>query len=248
MCKIRGGGIALEGTEVKTFESLQAAINGNDEVIIIASNITITECLNIERAVTIAANTDVTVIDYSYYDGYDNAFYVKDGGKLTLGGGSGVLTFKQNPSKNVASIATVSSNATIEININNNVKFTDNSYYWISMNAGNGPCLNITGGEFSNNSKVPIYLNNASVNCHMSGGVISNNTDTVTCAGIYVNKGNLTITGGDITNNTVTGNSSLSGSSIRVPSTSNGSVIVNGETLTANTTYTKNIIDGKPQE
>ena len=243
-----GGGIALEGTEVKTFESLQAAINGNDEVIIIASNITITECLNIERAVTIAANTDVTVIDYSYYDGYDNAFYVKDGGKLTLGGGSGVLTFKQNPSKNVASIATVSSNATIEININNNVKFTDNSYYWISMNAGNGACLNITGGEFSNNSKVPIYLNNASVNCHMSGGVISNNTDTVTCAGIYVNKGNLTITGGDITNNTVTGNSSLSGSSIRVPSTSNGSVIVNGETLTANTTYTTNIIDGKPQE
>ena len=74
---------------------MQAAINGNDEVIIIASNITITECLNIERAVTIAANTDVTVIDYSYYDGYDNAFYVKDGGKLTLGGGSGVLTFKQ---------------------------------------------------------------------------------------------------------------------------------------------------------
>ena len=247
MCKIRGG-IALEGTEVKTFESLQAAINGNDEVIIIASNITITECLNIERAVTIAANTDVTVIDYSYYDGYDNAFYVKDGGKLTLGGGSGVLTFKQNPSKNVASIATVSSNATIEININNNVKFTDNSYYWISMNAGNGACLNITGGEFSNNSKVPIYLNNASVNCHMSGGVISNNSNTETCAGIYVNKGNLTITGGDITNNTVTGNSSLSGSSIRVPSTSNGSVIVNGETLTASTTYTTNIINGKPQE
>ena len=228
---------------------MQAAINGNDEVIIIASNITITECLNIERAVTIAANTDVTVIDYSYYDGYDNAFYVKDGGKLTKGGGSGVLTFKQNPSKNVASIATVSSNATIEININDNVKFTENKYYCITFSAGTGAVLYINGGEFVNNSYTPIYINNLNAVCNITGGTIANNSSSANnCAGIYVSKGNLTITGGNITDNTYTSNSSYSGSSIRVPSTSNGFVIVNGETLTANATYTTNIIDGKPQE
>ena len=81
------GSIALEGTEVETFDALKAAINGTAEVIIITKNITITEYLDITRDVTIAANSDVTVTDdsedpedpgYSYY-----AFYVEAGGKLT---------------------------------------------------------------------------------------------------------------------------------------------------------------------
>lgn len=231
---------------------MQAAINGGtDEVIIITSDITITECLNITRAVTIAANTDVIVTDNSMYsDGSsDYAFWVKDGGKLTLGGGSKVLTFKQATSKNYETIGTAASNATIEININDNVKFTENKYYCITFSAGTGAVLYINGGEFVNNSYTPIYINNLNAVCNITGGTIANNSSSANnCAGIYVSKGNLTITGGNITDNTYTSNSSYSGSSIRVPSTSNGFVIVNGETLTANATYTTNIIDGKPQE
>ena len=248
--EIGGGNEPLVGTEVDSFESLQEAINGTAEVIIITKNITITECLNIERAITIAANSDVTVTDdskdssTSYY-----VFCVNAGGKLTLGGGSGVLTFKQVTDKNYATIGTVTSNATVEININNNVKFTENPYYCISFVAGTGAVLNINGGEFVNNSYTPIQINNQNAVCYITGGTIANNSSSANnCAGIYVSKGNLTITGGNITDNTYTSNSSYSGSSIRVPSTSNGFVIVNGETLTANATYTTNIIDGKPQE
>ena len=251
--EIGGGNEPLAGTEVETFDALKAAINGTAEVIIITKNITITEYLDITRDVTIAANSDVTVTDdsedpedpgYSYY-----AFYVEAGGKLTLGGGSGVLTFKQVTDKNYATIGTVTSKATVEININNNVKFTENPYYCISFGAGTGAVLNINGGEFVNNSYTPIQINNLNAVCNITGGTIANNSSSANnCAGIYVKSGNLTIKGGNITDNTYTSNSSLSGSSIRVPSTSNGSVIVNGETLTANTTYTKNIIDGIPQE
>ncbi len=247
-----GGNEPLVGTEVTSFDALKNAINGNDEVIIIKSDITITETLEITRAITIAANSNVTVTDdsedpedpgYSYY-----AFYVNAGGKLTLGGGSGVLTFKQATDKTYTTIGTVASNATVEININNNVKFTENPYYCISFGAGTGAVLNINGGEFVNNSYTPIQINNLNAVCNITGGTIANNSSSANnCAGIYVNKGNLTITGGDITDNTYTSNSSYSGSSIRVPSTSNGSVIVNGETLTANTTYTTNIIGGIPQ-
>lgn len=223
---------------------MQAAINGDAEVIIITNDIEITECLDISRDVTIAANTDVTVTD----NASDYMFFLYPDGNLTLGGGSGVLTFIQGSNTQSAIGTSAQSNINLSINITDNVHFTSGEYFWISFSAGTNTVLNISGGEFTYNSKSPIYINNAAATCNMTGGLISNNTDTVTCAGIYVNKGNLTITGGDITNNTVTGNSSLSGSSIRVPSTSNGSVIVNGETLTASTTYTTNIINGKPQE
>lgn len=229
---------------------MKEAINADAEVIIITRDITITECLDITRAITIAANYEVIVIDDSKDSGSSNyAFCVNDGGKLTLGGGSGVLTFKQATDKTYATIGTTTMNATVEININNNVKFTENPYYCISFVAGTGAVLNINGGEFVNNSYTPIYINNKNAVCNITGGTIVNNSSSANnCAGIYVKYGNLTITGGNITDNTYTSNSSYSGSSIRVPSTSNGSVIVNGETLTANATYTTNIIDGKPQE
>lgn len=229
---------------------MQEAINGTAEVIIITKNITITECLNIERAITIAANSDVTVTDdskdssTSYY-----VFCVNAGGKLTLGGGSGVLTFKQVTDKNYATIGTVTSNATVEININNNVKFTENPYYCISFVAGTGAVLNINGGEFVNNSYTPIQINNQNAVCYITGGTIANNSSSANnCAGIYVKYGNLTITGGDITNNTYTSNSSYSGSSIRAPASGKGTVTINGTAITASTTYTTNIINGKPQE
>ena len=251
--EIGGGNEPLVGTEVDSFESLQEAINGTAEVIIITKNITITEYLDITRDVTIAANSDVTVTDdsedpedpgYSYY-----AFYVEAGGKLTLGGGSGVLTFKQVTDKNFATIGTVTSNATVEININNNVKFTENPYYCISFVAGTGAVLNINGGEFVNNSYTPIQINNQNAVCYITGGTIANNSSSANnCAGIYVKYGNLTITGGDITNNTYTSNSSYSGSSIRAPASGKGTVTINGTAITASTTYTTNIIDGKPQE
>lgn len=249
-----GGGISsLTGTEVTSFDALKEAINADAEVIIITRDITITECLDITRAITIAANYKVIVIDDSKDSGSSNyAFCVNDGGKLTLGGGSGVLTFKQATDKTYATIGTTTMNATVEININNNVKFTENPYYCISFvagTAGTGAVLNINGGEFVNNSYTPIQINNKNAVCNITGGTIANNSSSANnCAGIYVKYGNLTITGGNITDNTYTSNSSYSGSSIRVPSTSNGSVIVNGETLTANATYTTNIIDGKPQE
>lgn len=246
-----GGGISsLTGTEVSSFDALKDAINADAEVIIITRDITITECLDIKRAITIAANYEVIVIDDSKDSGSSYyAFCVNDGGKLTLGGGSGVLTFKQATDKTYATIGTVSSNATVEININNNVKFTENPYYCISFVAGTGAVLNINGGEFVNNSYTPIQINNKNAVCNITGGTIANNSSSANnCAGIYVKYGNLTITGGNITDNTYTSNSSYSGSSIRVPSTSNGSVIVNDETLTANATYTTNIIDGNPQE
>ena len=230
---------------------MKAAINdGTAEVIIITKNITITECLNIERAITIAANSDVTVTDdskdssTSYY-----AFCVNAGGKLTLGGGSGVLTFKQVTDKNYATIGTVISNATVEININNNVKFTENPYYCISFVAGTGAVLNINGGEFVNNSYTPIQINNQNAVCYITGGTIANNSSSANnCAVIYVSKGNLTISVGDITNNTYTSNSSYSGSSIRAPAAGKGTVTINGTAITASTTYTTNIIDGQPQE
>ena len=245
------GSIALEGTEVETFDALKAAINGTAEVIIITKNITITECLNIERAVTIAANTDVTVTDNSMYsDGSsDYAFWVKDGGKLTLGGGSEVLTFKQATGKNYETIGTAASKATIEININDNVKFTENKYYCITFSAGTGAVLYINGGEFVNNSYTPICISNENAVCYITGGTIANNSSSANnCAGIYVKYGNLTITGGDITNNTYTSNNSYSGSSIRAPVAGKGTVTINGTAITESTTYTTNIIDGKPQE
>lgn len=248
--EIGGGNEPLVGTEVDSFESLQEAINGTAEVIIITKNITITECLNIERAITIAANSDVTVTD----DSKDSSpscyvFCVNAGGKLTLGGGSGVLTFKQVTDKNYATIGTAASNATVEININNNVKFTENPYYCISFVAGTGAVLNINGGEFVNNSYTPIQINNQNAVCYITGGTIANNSSSANnCAGIYVKNGNLTITGGDITNNTYTSNSSYSGSSIRAPTSGKGTVTINGTAITASTTYTTNIIDGIPQE
>lgn len=244
-----GGATALQGTPVTSEEELISAIeNTSVDTIIIASGFTITESITIDRDITIAANSDVTVTDDSKYsdDEYDYAFWVKDGGKLTLGGGSGVLTFKQATGKNYETIGTVTSKATIEININNNVKFTENKYCCIILCADTGAVLNINGGEFVNNSYTPICINNQNAVCKITGGTIANNSSSSNnCAGICVKKGQLTILGGNITDNTY--NNSSSGSSIKVPSSSSGFVIVNGETLTENTTYTKNIIDGIPQ-
>lgn len=248
--KIGGGNELLVGTEVDSFDALKDAINADAEVIIITRDITITECLDIKRAITIAANYEVIVIDDSKDSGSSYyAFCVNDGGKLTLGGGSGVLTFKQATDKTYATIGTVSSNATVEININNNVKFTENPYYCISFVAGTGAVLNINGGEFVNNSYTPIQISNQNAVCYITGGTIANNSSSANnCAGIYVKYGNLTITGGDITNNTYTSNSSYSGSSIRAPASGKGTVTINGTAITASTTYTTNIINGKPQE
>ena len=242
--EIGGGNEPLAGTEVDSFGALKEAINGDAEVIIITNNIEITECLNISRVVTIAANTDVVVTD-NVTD--DNMFYLTKDGNLTLGGGSGVLNFIQG-SNTMTAIATATSNVNLSINIMDYVKFTSGKYYWISFNAGTGNVLNIKGGEFTDNTRVPIYINNAAATCNMTGGLIFNNTDTTTCAGIYVSKGNLYITGGTVKNNIVTSDSSLSGSSIRAPTAIQGTVTINGTTITANATYTTNIIDGIPQE
>lgn len=223
---------------------MQTAIHGTDNVIIITSDITITECLDITRAITIAANSNVTVTDNVSI----NMFFLMENGNLTLGGGSGVLTFIQG-SNTMTAISTVTqNNINLSINIMGNVRFTSGKYYWISFNAGTNNVLNINGGEFTNNSKVPIYINNAAATCNMTGALISNNTDTETCAGIYVNQGILNITGGTVQDNTVTGNSNLSGSSIRAPAAGKGTVTINGSAIDASTTYTKNIIDGIPQE
>lgn len=242
--EIGGGNEPLAGTPVDSFDALKEAINGDAEVIIITNNIEITECLNISRVVTIAANTDVVVTD-NVSDDY--MFYLIENGNLTLGGGSGVLNFIQG-SNTMTAIATATSNVNLSINIMDYVKFTSGKYYWISFNAGTGNVLNIKGGEFTDNTRVPIYINNAAATCNMTGGLIFNNTDTTTCAGIYVSKGNLYITGGTVKNNIVTSDSSLSGSSIRAPTAIQGTVTINGTTITANATYTTNIIDGKPQE
>ena len=242
--EIGGGNEPLAGTPVDSFDALKEAINGDAEVIIITNNIEITECLNISRVVTIAANTDVVVTD-NVSDDY--MFYLIENGNLTLGGGSGVLNFIQG-SNTMTAIATATSNVNLSINIMDYVKFTSGKYYWISFNAGTGNVLNIKGGEFTDNTRVPIYINNAAATCNMTGGLIFNNTDTTTCAGIYVSKGNLYITGGTVKNNIVTSDSSLSGSSIRAPTAIQGTVTINGTTITANATYTTNIIDGIPQE
>ena len=236
----------IEGTPVANENELTSAINdASVDTIIISESFTISSCINISRSVTIAANADVTVTNNV---SSDNMFFLMTGGNLTLGGGGGLLTFSKG-STNYAAIATsTQNNVSVSINIKDKVKFTNGSYYWISFSAGTGCSLNIYGGEFVGNNKVPIYINNVNATCNMTGGLIYDNSNDVTCAGIYVNQGKLYITGGTIKDNTVTNNTNLSGSSIRAPSASGGTVTINGTTITASTTYTNAIIDGIPQE
>lgn len=56
--EIGGGNEPLTGTEVSAFTALQTAINGDDEVIIITSNITITDPLVINKKITICCTSD----------------------------------------------------------------------------------------------------------------------------------------------------------------------------------------------
>lgn len=231
------GGTQLSGTLVKDETELLNAISGNAEIIIIENNITITECIDISNPVQIAANTDVTITsnlvsDYMFYL-YSN---------LTLGGGSGTLTIT-GPNHEIALIGTNS--ATKTITINNGVKFTNCSYYCLSLTGKD--TLEINGGEFSSNTMAPIAIasSNTSAVINMSGGKIENNSATNIAAGIVVNNGTLNITGGTLQNNKL--NETDSGASIYVSTYGNATIEQTNTTLSKNAHYKKAIINGVEQ-
>lgn len=223
----------LSGTAVSSFEALQNAVeSGTEPVIIIDSDITLTDCINIARNVQIAANYDVTLTSNIQSN---NMFNLSS--NLTLGGGAGTLTIKAP----VAKHAIIATNSEKTITIKDGVKFTNCSYYCISL-TGNDT-LTIEGGEFSGNTMTPIAIaNNSSAVINISGGKIENNKATNMGAGIIVNNGTLTITGGTIQNNVL--NESNNGASIYI-SNGTGTATINGNLYMS--TITQNIIDGNLQ-
>ena len=156
----------LSGILVNSAEELKNKIESETaEVIIIDSDITVTDCINIARNVQIAANSDVTLTSNIQSN---NMFNLSS--NLTLGGGAGTLTIKAPVAKN----AIIATNSEKTITIKDGVKFTNCSYYCISL-TGNDT-LTIEGGEFSENTMTPIAIaNNSSAVINISGGKIENN-------------------------------------------------------------------------
>ena len=251
-----GGGSAPEpisGVQVSSFPALQSAIaNATNEVTIeITQSFELTETIEIEnKKVIIGTNTSNIVLTDNAIDTYfneeGNAFFLKAGGFLTIGGGTGDLTIKTVPNKGTTIIATITSKDEIykpEIEIKDNVTFTECTYYCISLSGGYFT-LNINGGKFTNNTRTPIYINNANAIVNITGGEISNNNvSSENGAGIIVKLGTLNITGGTMQNNILNGTNC--GASIFV--SSNGTATVNSSQLDKSAHYTKTIINGVEQ-
>lgn len=223
----------LSGILVNSAEELKNKIESETaEVIIIDSDITLTDCINIARDVQIAANTDVTLTSNIQSN---NMFNLSS--NLTLGGGAGTLTIKAP----VAKHAIIATNSEKTITIKDGVKFTNCSSCCISLKEND--TLTIEGGEFSGNTMTPIAIaNNSSAVINMSGGKIENNSATNMGAGIIVNNGTLNITGGTIQNNVLNG--SNNGASIYI-SNGTGTATINENLYMS--TITQNIIDGNLQ-
>lgn len=230
-----GGTTTLEGTKVTSLTQLKTEITNGTPIIIIESNITITEEIDISTPVQIAANSDVTITSNLETE---FMFYLRS--DLTLGGGSGTLTIT-GPNHEIALIGTDS--ATKTITINNGVKFTNCSYYCLSLTGKD--TLEINGGEFSSNTMAPIYINNANATVNINSGTISDNDTSTKGAGIVVNNGTLNITGGTMQNNKLNGTDS--GASIYVTTNGTATIEKTNTTLSKNAHYTKTIIDGVEQ-
>lgn len=144
-----GGGSELIGEEVSSFDELKSALaDQNLTTILIVQDINVTECLNIERSVTIAANSDVRLVNQVEND---YMFWLL-GAELTLGGGTGCLTIQGSTYSTIA--CTSAENV---ININDNVKFSELNSYAISI-TNQKNTVNIYGGVFENNYSVPINV------------------------------------------------------------------------------------------
>lgn len=147
-----GGESELIGEEVSSFDELKSALaDQNLTTILIVQDINVTECLNIEHSVTIAANSNVTLVN-QVKDDY--MFWLK-GAELTLGGGAGCLTI-QGASGNSMSTITGTSAENV-INIKDNAKFSGLYQYAVSITNAK-TTVNIYGGVFENNYSAPINV------------------------------------------------------------------------------------------
>lgn len=167
-----GSGTPLSGTTVSTFETLKNAVEtGTESVIFIGENITLTECINISREVTIAANSDVTLTQPT---NAKNLFSITSTGNLTLGGGTGTLTLNGN---NNASEDIIYVNGTLKLNngcVINGYSCAQNVAV-IQMVSGT---FEMAGGIIQNHSESAISNYEQSSNCiiKLYGGEIKNNS------------------------------------------------------------------------
>lgn len=161
---LTSGGSELIGEEVSSFDELKLALaDQNLTTILIVRDINVTECLNIERSVTIAANSDVTLVNQVE----DDYMFWLTGAELTLGGGAGCLTI-QGASGNSMSTITGTSAENV-INIKDNAKFSGLYYYAVSITNAK-TTVNIEGGVFEDNNYIPINVGAGTLN--INGGTI----------------------------------------------------------------------------
>lgn len=159
-----GGGSELIGEEVSSFDELKSALaDQNLTTILIVQDINVTECLHIEHSVTIAANSNVTLVNQVEND---YMFWVK-GAELTLGGGAGCLNIQGASGNSVSTITGTS--AENVINIKDNAKFSGLYQYAVSITNAK-TTVNIEGGVFEDNNSIPIYVGAGTLN--INGGTI----------------------------------------------------------------------------
>ena len=176
------GGTQLRGTSVTSASDLKSKIeNGTDSVIIIASDIEITETINVTRNVQIAANSNVTITQNI---SSSELFNIADDVSFTIGGGSEILTIKGN-SNSKGNVIYSKGNVTIKDNIYFTESYANNGVIYIYTGT-----LNMEGGKIYNNSANAITSNmgGGDVVINISGGEICNNTKNNTNYGsaIYV--------------------------------------------------------------
>lgn len=197
------GSIALEGTEVNSLSALQAAINGDDEVIIITSNITITDPLVINKKIKICTSD----LNYQLARATEGTvkgpmFEVSSNGELTLqniiitgGYDSGYDDAENNPFI-YNNGKTVIENSTLK-----------NNYLWYTGEYKNieSKSIHFVGGgaifsngdlTINNSSMENFYINSSgggtiyieSGTCNIDGLTISGCTATKNGAALYISE------------------------------------------------------------
>lgn len=163
----------LTGTEVTSYEDFTTALADTSiNTIIITNDFEMGVTQYIERDITIAANSDVTLTSPND----DILFYVYGNCNFTLGGGSGMLTIM--PSEGFGNETPIF-NPIGTLNLKNNLTLTgfstneDASYKGVVYI--DGGTLNMEGGIITDNTTNAI-TGYGSVRLNISGGEISSNT------------------------------------------------------------------------
>lgn len=211
-----GGNDPLVGTEVASLSALQNAINGNDEVIIIKNNITITDPLVINKKIKICTSD----LNYQLVRATEGTvkgpmFEVTSTGELTLqniiitGGYDSEYNDAENNPFIYNNGKTVIENSTLKNNyLYYTGEYTNNESKSIHFYGG-GAIFSNGDLTINNSSMENFYINSSgggtiyieSGTCNIDGSTISGCTATKNGGGIYAAAGTISINNSEINNN-----------------------------------------------